>query len=215
MARAEDAVFPEVRVSDKFIDKTRLNANRTTNATGLLSAASAIAAAWDGISHARSVAQWLPMVAIGMTSAIAQWLQGEPTPATKLIANVLRLDEGRTNADFLRDVFDRVFASGVVPGLESPGAGDDVGGPRSAARRGNALDAELLDRMADGSDYGDRGSMPAPAVRVAEDYFDRQRRNGRRLPNIPIAGTDITPERFSEISMGGIEDADGPRSEAW
>jgi hypothetical protein len=26
------------------------------------------------------------------------------------------------------------------------------------------------------------------------------------LPNIPIAGTDITPERFSEISMSGDDD---------
>ena len=111
-----------------------------------------------------------------------------------------------TSNDFSFDSRDRsnLLGSGTVGGVRD-----------QYTDRGDRLNAELLDRMADGSDYGDRGALPAPAVRVAEDYFDRQRRNGRRLPNIPIAGTDITPERFSEISMGGIEDADGPRSEAW
>ena len=190
-------------MSDKFIDKTRLNANRTTNATGLLSAASAIAAAWDGIANARSVAQWLPMVAIGMTSAIAQWLQGEPTPATKLIANVLRLDEGRTNAEFLRDVFDRIFASGVVPGVGS-------------ANEGSELNAALLDRMANDGNYGDRGidnlrNIAPPEIIRSQAWRAADIARGRP----PIDDTDIYPSEYAVRSVSGDDGPDGPRSEAW
>jgi hypothetical protein len=187
-------------MSDKFIDKSRLNVDNSTNAASIASLVAAASIVGDGLHrHPSEFFAWGPQ-AIGLVvAAFSQWMQGTPSQETKLIKSVLQL-EGETNAQLVRSAFRRVVGAGVVPGLDAPVPGDDVGRFGAPERRGDAaLDVGV-------PDYDDRGAMPAPAARVAEDYFDRQRREGRRLPNIPIAGTDITPERFSEISMGGDSD---------
>jgi len=134
---------------------------------------------------------------------VGLWFTGKPPAATGRILKNFGLKNDLVNS--------------VAGGRDDALAHDSMGAVRDQYRDSGdvGLSAETLDRMASDDNYGDRSALPVPAVRVAEDYFDRQRRNGRRLPNIPIAGTDITPEQFSEISMGGTEDADGPRSEAW
>jgi hypothetical protein len=159
------------------------------------------------------------MVAIGLAGAIGQWLQGVPTPQTRLIADILHLDGSRTNAEFIRSVFDRVVNSGVVPGLGTTVDRDDVGGTRNAVRRGDAaLNAELLDGMAASSDYGDRGSLPDGVPSIAPPENIRAQAWAAAdvaRGNVPIEGTNLTRRQFADFSNGAVDSPDGPRSEAW
>lgn len=185
--------------SEKFIDKSRLNVDNSTNAAAIASLVAAASIVGDGLHrHPSEFFAWGPQ-AIGLVvAAFSQWMQGTPSQETKLIKSVLQLD-GETNAQIVRSAFRRVVGAGVVPGLDAPVPGDDVGRFGAPERRGDAL-------VVDVHDYGDRGAVPPPAAQVAEEYFDRQRREGRRLPNIPIAGTSITPEQFAMDSMSGDSD---------
>lgn len=199
----------------KFLDKSQLPLNRTTNATGLLSAIGAITGAIDGITGDRPVMTWLPVVMMGFAGAIAQWLQGVPTQKTQLIGDILQLNGSKTNAEFIRGVMARIIAAGVVPGLGTAVDRGDVGGPRSPQRRGDAaLNAELLDGLAASSNYVDRGSLPAPAARVARYWEERP-------PELPVVGsptidgTNMSGVEFAVRSASGSDGPDGPRSEAW
>ncbi len=183
----------------QFIDKTQLNVNRTTNATGLLSAIGAIGAAIDGIAEGRPIGAWLPMVVIGGGGAIAQWLQGIPTPTTKLIASVLHLDESRTNAEMLRNVFRRVISTGVVPGLEQ-------GSVMNAAADVVQVDAVDTPRSA--------ARLPVSSPENISMAWDEARRLKREfgLPQIPSAELDM----WRNFNESGDDDGDnGPRSEAY
>lgn len=185
-------------MSEKFIDKSRLNVDNSTNAAAIASLVAAASIVGDGLHrHPSEFFAWGPQ-AIGLVvAAFSQWMQGSPSQETKLIKSVLQLD-GETNAQIVRSAFRRVVGAGVAPGLDAPVPADNLGGlGATAGRRDAGLDV--------GGDYGD-GSAAPPAAQVAEDYFDRQRRDGRRLPNIPIAGTNITPEQFAMESMSGSEE---------
>lgn len=188
-------------MADKFINKSAINVNHATNATGMLSAIGAITAAYDGITQGRPIGVWLPMMAMGLSGAIAQWLQGEPTPTTKLIAKVLQLDGTRTNAELIRDGISRIVNSGGVPGLGDSGAADRVGEYGGRSRSGDALNAETLERMAADGDYGNCQPVPNPDARVTQYW--RNRPHDRPVVGAPtIEGTNITPMEFAARSMG-------------
>lgn len=202
-------------MSDKLINKSAINVNNTTNATGLLSALGAVSAGWDGIMHDRPVGVWLPMVMMGLSGAVAQWLQGEPTPTTKLIANVLQLDGTKTNAELVRAGIRRVIGAGVVPGLDQP-AGDDYNVESSGARtrRGDeTLGAHTLEAIAnDVANCDNRGAVRNPGAwnvapetippntdqaRIAARRAADQVR-GRTIDDLPIG-----PGEFSAWAQSG------------
>lgn len=193
----------------KFLDKSQLSLDRTTNATGLLSLFGAITGAIDGISHGRPVMTWLPMVAMGLAGAIAQWMQGVPTQKTQLIGDILQLDGSKTNAEFIRNIMARIIAAGVVPGLEPPVDRGDVGGTRSPQRRGDAaLNADTLDRIATESDGANRvGSRPAvDPESVTANYWARQ--GDRRLPNVPPREAPSNLPEWLEFSQSDLIDTE-------
>lgn len=180
-------------MTDKFIDKTRLDADNTTNVTGLVSAIGAITGAIDGISHGRPVGVWLPMVFVGLSGAIAQWLQGSPSQGTKLISSILRLEEAPTNAVLLRNIFDRILDSGAVPGAAVVG---DVS-PETERRRSDVLDPipHWGGHVPEWSDGGTptRLDIRAQAHRAADIARGRS----------PIEGTDMYPSQFTVLSQPG------------
>jgi hypothetical protein len=94
----------------KLINKGAINQAHATNATGILSLFGGMAAAVGGISHGEPIYMWLPAFAIGFGTSIAQWLQGEPSKETMLIARVLDLQPGMTNADLGRNMIQRFLA---------------------------------------------------------------------------------------------------------
>lgn len=97
----------------KFIDKSQLNVDRTTNATGILAIVGAASAAYEGIAHGTPIGVWLPAFVIGLSTAVAQWLQGTPSGQTKAIAKLLKL-EGETNVDLGIDLVRRVADAGSI-----------------------------------------------------------------------------------------------------
>jgi hypothetical protein len=147
---------------------------------------------------------------MGLAGAIAQWMQGVPTQKTQLIGDILQLNGSKTNAEFIRGVMARIIAAGVVPGLEPAIDRVDVGGPRSPQRRGNALDAELLDRMADGSDYSDRGGVSnntrmnqwISAPESIPPNSDRAKAQAWYAVDV-AKGNAVAPDRFAEIAQSG------------
>ncbi len=183
----------------KFVDKTQLNVNHTTNATGLLSVFGVLGTIVYGVANHKAVGDWLPTVFIGAAGAIAQWLQGIPTPATKLIASVLHLDESRTNAEMLRNIFRRIISTGVVPGLE-----------QSSAMNADAADVMQVDAV-DTPRITSR--LPVSSPENISMAWDEARRLKREfgLPQIPSAELDM----WRNFNESGDDDDNGPRSEAY
>jgi hypothetical protein len=187
-------------MSEKFIDKSRLNVDNSTNAAAIASLVAAASIVGDGLHrHPSEFFAWGPQ-AIGLVvAAFSQWMQGSPSQETKLIKSVLQL-EGETNAQLVRSAFRRVVGAGVVPGLDAPMQSDDLGGFGAAEGRGNALDA--------GDSYGDRGSGDFSGASIAPP--ENIRSQAWRAADIargrdPIEGTDIYPSQYIRESMTGDE----------
>jgi hypothetical protein len=69
-----------------------------------------LAAAIGGITNGEPVYVWLPAVCLSLSGAISQWLQGEPSKETMLIARVLNLQPGMTNSDLAKNLVQRFIA---------------------------------------------------------------------------------------------------------
>jgi len=101
-----------------------------------------------------------------------------------------------------------VLGSGAAGGLRDQYADrGDVG-----------LNADTLGRMADGSNYGDRGTDNLRGLRIAPP--ENIRAQARRAADIargraPIEGTNIYPSEYAVLSTSGEDGPNGPRSEAW
>jgi hypothetical protein len=171
----------------KFVDKTQLNVNHTTNATGLLSVFGVLGTIVYGVANHKAVGDWLPTVFIGAAGAIAQWLQGIPTPTTKLIASVLHLDESRTNAEMLWEVFRRIISTGIVPGLE-----------QSSSVLNADTAKEMQVDMVDSPRPASRLSVSNPEV-ISEAWRQADIARGRK----PIEGTDMYPSEYVRGVMAG------------
>jgi hypothetical protein len=86
------------------------------------------------------------------------------------------------------------------------------GNPVDTARRqsgdyGDRLNADTLERIADGVDYVDRGPTPDPAARAAR-YF-QQRPAAPVVGSPEIEGAGISAVEFSARSMGGNGQTEG------
>lgn len=185
-------------IMGKFIDKSALNVNRTTNATGLLSAIAALGAVFEGISHDRPVWEWLPMFALGVSNAIAQWLQGTPSTQTKAIARLLNL-EGDTNADLGISLVRRVADSGPA---HDRGVVDVSRNEPTQSDRMAGLDTRLWVAPPENLSPGE---AKAAAWRAASIVRGQE----------PIEGTNVYGAEYAALSQSATEDEDGPQSEAW
>lgn len=102
------------------MNKKSIDQDKTTNKTAVISLFGAAYAMVNGLWQHQNIGDWLPIVLMGGGSAIAQWLQGTPTPLSQTIASVLRLNGTNNNAQLIRSAIDRLLSSGVVPGLSEP-----------------------------------------------------------------------------------------------
>lgn len=97
-------------VSDRFIDKSRLDINRTTNATGVVTAVTALMGAYEAATSGVPIKVWGPMTIGGLLSAFAQWLQGSPSAETKAIAKAIGLNNRGNNRDLISSIVDRAVS---------------------------------------------------------------------------------------------------------
>jgi hypothetical protein len=99
----------------KLINKSTIKIDKTTNATGILAIVSGLAATIGGITNDQPVYVWLPTLCLSISGAISQWLQGEPSSETLMIAKVLDLQPGMTNSDLARSLVRRFVGEQPKP----------------------------------------------------------------------------------------------------
>lgn len=212
---------------DRFIDKSRLNIDRTTNATAIVTLGAAFTALWQGVqSHNLGEVA----VAIGLChGAFAQWLQGSPSSETKAIFNLLGLEAG-SNRDIIRNFVDRATAvrggGNINPALSDRRVGqyastdgrsggvndrdwDFNGDPLNDVDRHQPSGPSIIALPADCANFG-RINLPPESINAkrAAAWRAADQARGRA----PIEGTSITPAEYAVLSQAGDDDLP---SEAW
>jgi hypothetical protein len=130
---------------------------------------------------------------------IGLWFTGKPSSATNRILSHLGIGNGLDNSGSVsdRDVSDRATLRGNPVDTARRQTGHD----------GDRLNAETLERIGDGVDYGDRCPTPDPAARAAR-YF-QQRPAAPVIGSPEIEGAGISAVEFSARSMGGNGQTEG------
>ena len=164
-----------------FVNKEELNTNRTTNATGLLSAFGGLFAVVEGITHGQPAWVWVPTLCVSLSGAISQWLQGTPSTETKLIARVLDLKPGMTNADLAHSLVSRF----IKPSAASTATPD---GPYAYDRPPAMV------------------PTPAPPEVISQAWGEADRLRAK-FAEAPIEGArGMTPSQYAAYSMADEED---------